>query len=225
MKTTTTVVTSKSFQEDRIWLNGKEEDITHPRLQSCLREGEPCLLYKPLSSSDEAVSKRAPNIFVFLYVVRRLARKRRNDGNPSLDSAVLSHKVHICSVNNFPTAAGLASSAAGFACLGQNYDTSAALILLRNETARIIYTFSFTRSLFCVSLSVTVLQFTPWLGYLGSRGSCLRSRDKAQAVHVGVCMEDLSSGSWGRRKTAKTVLPSRWSQRVTGLSSGFSCLW
>lgn len=76
------------------------------------------------------MSKGAPNIFVFLYVVRRLARKRRNDGNPSLDSAVLSHKVHICSVNNFPTAAGLASSAAGFACLGQNCtrNTSAALL-------------------------------------------------------------------------------------------------
>ncbi|TNM91176.1 hypothetical protein fugu_003465 [Takifugu bimaculatus] len=38
LKTTTTVVASKSFQEDRIWLNGKEEDISHPRLQSCLRE-------------------------------------------------------------------------------------------------------------------------------------------------------------------------------------------
>ncbi|XP_022045982.1 diphosphomevalonate decarboxylase [Acanthochromis polyacanthus] len=87
LKTTTTVATSRSFQEDRIWLNGKEEDITHPRLQSCLRE------------------------------IRRLARKRRNDGDPSVDSTGLSHKVHICSVNNFPTAAGLASSAAGFACL------------------------------------------------------------------------------------------------------------
>lgn len=87
LKTTTTVATSTSFQEDRIWLNGKEEDINHPRLQSCLRE------------------------------IRRLARKRRNDGDPALDSTGLSHKVHICSVNNFPTAAGLASSAAGFACL------------------------------------------------------------------------------------------------------------
>ncbi|XP_008300019.1 diphosphomevalonate decarboxylase [Stegastes partitus] len=87
LKTTTTVATSRSFPEDRIWLNGKEEDITHPRLQSCLRE------------------------------IRRLARKRRNDEDPSLDSTGLSHKVHICSINNFPTAAGLASSAAGFACL------------------------------------------------------------------------------------------------------------
>ncbi|XP_054626594.1 diphosphomevalonate decarboxylase [Dunckerocampus dactyliophorus] len=87
LKTTTTVTTSKSFREDRLWLNGKEEDISHPRLQSCLRE------------------------------IRRLARKRRNDADPDLDSTCLSHKVHICSINNFPTAAGLASSAAGFACL------------------------------------------------------------------------------------------------------------
>lgn len=87
LKTTTTVATSKSFQEDRIWLNGKEEDITHPRLQSCLRE------------------------------IRRLARKRRNDRDPGVEATGLSQKVHICSVNNFPTAAGLASSAAGFACL------------------------------------------------------------------------------------------------------------
>lgn len=87
LKTTTTVATSRYFQEDRIWLNGKEEDVSHPRLQSCLRE------------------------------IRRLARKRRNNANPGLDVAGLSHKVHICSINNFPTAAGLASSAAGFACL------------------------------------------------------------------------------------------------------------
>ncbi|KAM4596289.1 diphosphomevalonate decarboxylase [Fundulus diaphanus] len=88
LKTTTTVAISRTFQADRLWLNGKEEDINHPRLQSCLRE------------------------------IRRLARKRRNDGDPRpTDSVGLSQKVHICSVNNFPTAAGLASSAAGFACL------------------------------------------------------------------------------------------------------------
>ncbi|XP_026855390.2 diphosphomevalonate decarboxylase [Electrophorus electricus] len=86
LKTTTTVACSRDFQEDRIWLNGKEEDINQPRLQSCLRE------------------------------IRRLARKRRSNGDPSSDVS-LSHRVHICSVNNFPTAAGLASSAAGYACL------------------------------------------------------------------------------------------------------------
>ncbi|XP_046719785.1 diphosphomevalonate decarboxylase [Silurus meridionalis] len=86
LKTTTTVACSRNFQEDRIWLNGKVEDIKQPRLQSCLRE------------------------------IRRLARKRRNDEDPNAE-VTLSHRVHICSVNNFPTAAGLASSAAGYACL------------------------------------------------------------------------------------------------------------
>lgn len=74
----------------------------------------------PSSLSVEAGLRKAHNIYVFMYIVRRLARKRRNDGNLSLDSPVLSHKVRICSINNFPTAAGLASSAAGFACLGKN---------------------------------------------------------------------------------------------------------
>ncbi|KAL7870946.1 hypothetical protein SRHO_G00084430 [Serrasalmus rhombeus] len=86
LKTTTTVACSRHFQEDRIWLNGKEEDINQPRIQSCLRE------------------------------IRRLARKRRSDEDLSNDIS-LAHRVHICSVNNFPTAAGLASSAAGYACL------------------------------------------------------------------------------------------------------------
>lgn len=34
-----------------------------------------------------------------------------------LESSILNYKVHIVSYNNFPTAAGLASSAAGYACL------------------------------------------------------------------------------------------------------------
>lgn len=55
---------------------------------------------------------------LIISAVRRLARKRRNawDGDPLPSS--LSCKVHVASVNNFPTAAGLASSAAGYACLG-----------------------------------------------------------------------------------------------------------
>ncbi|CAH2324148.1 diphosphomevalonate decarboxylase [Pelobates cultripes] len=87
LKTTTSIAASRDFTEDRIWLNGKEGDISHSRLQSCLRE------------------------------IRRLARKRRNSAAEDTVSRILNYKVHICSVNNFPTAAGLASSAAGYACL------------------------------------------------------------------------------------------------------------
>jgi hypothetical protein len=42
-------------------------------------------------------------------------RKRKSDGK--LVSS-LNWKLHIVSENNFPTAAGLASSAAGYGCLG-----------------------------------------------------------------------------------------------------------
>ena len=77
MHAKTTVAKSSAFKEDKIWLNGKEESITNPRLVNCLRE----------------------------------VRKRAN-----VDE---SEHVHICSMNNFPTAAGLASSAAGYACLGR----------------------------------------------------------------------------------------------------------
>ncbi|XP_062923132.1 diphosphomevalonate decarboxylase [Mobula hypostoma] len=87
LKSTTTVTASRCFKEDRIWINGKEENIENPRLQTCLRE------------------------------VRRLARKRRNSGDENSNTLTLNYKVHIYSVNNFPTAAGLASSAAGYACL------------------------------------------------------------------------------------------------------------
>ncbi|VFV31681.1 diphosphomevalonate decarboxylase [Lynx pardinus] len=87
LKTTTTAAISKDFTEDRIWLNGREEDVGQPRLQACLRE------------------------------IRRLARKRRSTGDEDPPPLSLSYKVHIASVNNFPTAAGLASSAAGHACL------------------------------------------------------------------------------------------------------------
>ncbi|KYQ59823.1 Diphosphomevalonate decarboxylase [Trachymyrmex zeteki] len=74
----TTVMISPDFKEDRIWLNGKEEDIKNARLQNCLKE----------------------------------IRKRSQ-----LSGHINDWKIRICSKNNFPTAAGLASSAAGYACL------------------------------------------------------------------------------------------------------------
>jgi diphosphomevalonate decarboxylase len=43
--------------------------------------------------------------------------KARAKSQGKLSAEQLSWPVHICSVNNFPTAAGLASSAAGYACL------------------------------------------------------------------------------------------------------------
>lgn len=43
--------------------------------------------------------------------------KARAAAERSVDEVFLSWKVNVCSENNFPTAAGLASSAAGYACL------------------------------------------------------------------------------------------------------------
>ncbi|XP_043562689.1 diphosphomevalonate decarboxylase isoform X3 [Chiloscyllium plagiosum] len=103
LKSTTTVAASRDFKEDRIWLNGKEENINHPRLQTCLRE--------------KILNLQILRKLKFSLPVRRLARKRRTSGEGNSNTLSLHHKVHICSVNNFPTAAGLASSAAGYACL------------------------------------------------------------------------------------------------------------
>ncbi len=46
--------------------------------------------------------------------VRRVCREQHPDSEEKYRGFL-----HICSVNNFPTAAGLASSAAGYACLGK----------------------------------------------------------------------------------------------------------
>ncbi|GLT57050.1 hypothetical protein SLA2020_300520 [Shorea laevis] len=87
--TTTTVAVSPTFQQDRMWLNGKEVSLSGVRYQNCLRE----------------------------------IRSRAGDFEDKEKGIKIEKKdwenlhVHISSYNNFPTAAGLASSAAGFACL------------------------------------------------------------------------------------------------------------
>ena len=86
----TTVVASAAFPRDRLWLNGVEEDISRsPRVTAVLRE------------------MRA----------RAGARKTTSGGEDVPASVLAGWRVHIVSRNTFPTAAGLASSAAGYACL------------------------------------------------------------------------------------------------------------
>ncbi|KAF5470146.1 hypothetical protein F2P56_010679 [Juglans regia] len=87
--TTTTVAVSPSFDRDRMWLNGKEISLSGGRYQNCLRE---------IRSRASDVEDEENGIKI-----------------PKKDWEKLH--LHIASYNNFPTAAGLASSAAGFACL------------------------------------------------------------------------------------------------------------
>ncbi|CAE6037578.1 unnamed protein product [Arabidopsis arenosa] len=87
--TLTTVSVSPSFDRDRMWLNGKEISLSGSRYQNCLRE---------IRSRADDVEDKEKGI--------KIAKK---------DWEKLH--LHIASHNNFPTAAGLASSAAGFACL------------------------------------------------------------------------------------------------------------
>ncbi|KAG5416777.1 MVD1 [Candida metapsilosis] len=87
LRTLTTASASPDFTNDQLWLNGKLESLDTPRTQACLAD------------------------------LRQL-RKQLEDESKDKDLPKLSqYKLHIVSENNFPTAAGLASSAAGFAAL------------------------------------------------------------------------------------------------------------
>lgn len=87
----TTAAASKTFSKDRLWLNGVEEDVAgNARLAIVLK------LIRAIAS--DKVDDRTGEVLV-----------KKEDWK--------NFKVHISSRNTFPTAAGLASSAAGYACL------------------------------------------------------------------------------------------------------------
>ena len=54
--------------------------------------------------------------------LREVRRKATQEQGKAVKEEYLDWKVRICSENNFPTAAGLASSAAGYACLGNKME-------------------------------------------------------------------------------------------------------
>ncbi|KAI7904682.1 diphosphomevalonate decarboxylase [Cokeromyces recurvatus] len=86
----TTISASKEFTQDRLWLNGIEEDITkNKRMHNCFRETR--AIRQEMEAKAAAEGK----------VLEPLS----------------TYGLHICSENNFPTAAGLASSASGLAAL------------------------------------------------------------------------------------------------------------
>jgi len=88
MKSLTCIVASKSYEKDTMFLNGKEEDIeANPRMKDVI----------------QALRARAQPLVV--------------DGVTRIAKEDWSHyHLRIVSLNNFPTAAGLASSASGYAC-------------------------------------------------------------------------------------------------------------
>ncbi len=79
---------SKEFETDKMWLNGKETEL-NGRAKTCIAEIRKLAQDKVDPTTGEVIVKQ--------------------DEWPQ-------YKLHISSVNTFPTGAGLASSAAGLAC-------------------------------------------------------------------------------------------------------------
>jgi len=105
MRTITSVAASEDFKSDRVWLNGVEEKV--------------------------AGNKRMEAVFSEMRA-RAGDRVDPETGKVTVEkSAWANLGIHVVSENSFPTAAGLASSASGFACLTK------ALALLMNVSGEL----------------------------------------------------------------------------------------
>jgi hypothetical protein len=110
------------------------------------------------------------------------------------DAVTASWKVHICSINNFPTAAGLASSAAGYACLG---NWSLAIFDLKFVTA-------------------IIKQFLHWPKFLESKETSRTLQDEAPAALAEAYSEASYVGTWENYYLARTQLPHKLFPLTTG---------
>ncbi|CAI7729603.1 unnamed protein product [Closterium sp. NIES-53] len=107
----TTVAVSPSFTADRLWLNGKEVAMSSHRYGNCLaalRARASTTLWRlPAPHAIQQGSGDAQG-----------AQGEGEQREVEIGAGQWQQlRVHVVSANNFPTAAGLASSAAGFACL------------------------------------------------------------------------------------------------------------
>ncbi|OMH86194.1 Diphosphomevalonate decarboxylase [Zancudomyces culisetae] len=110
LNTKTTVRASSSYTDDRFWLNGIEETISN--------------------------SPRLTTVLVTLRAIRK--EKEKTLGPLAEGEKPLSEwKLHIASENNFPTAAGLASSSSGYAALAVCISKVLELDLTASELSKI----------------------------------------------------------------------------------------
>jgi len=87
LRSTTTSRADSAFERDRLWLNGHEEEI-----------------------------KAGGRMATCIAEMKRLRKEEVEDKQPN-EPKISTYHIHIASFNNFPTAAGLASSASGLAAL------------------------------------------------------------------------------------------------------------
>lgn len=98
LRAVTTVAASPQFTQDRLWLNGVEDIGAHghTRFRACV-DG-----VKALATDKVCCSANVDGVGTTMTVTKEMWQ---------------SMHVHVSSYNTFPTAAGLASSAAGYAAL------------------------------------------------------------------------------------------------------------